>query len=143
VGICSRIYRKQKKKLIEHMSADEKWKREGKRFKSFQPRQETSKPSEWKVAVFLLTRLVWRKGEGERIESGGELKREETEDRLGMEDEIDDMGIVGQRTAEEKTETVVAEPGSAESNSTRFTFHSILWGFLRRKSKNRKTVTEV
>jgi hypothetical protein len=49
-----------------------------KRFKSFQRRQETSKPSEWKIAVFLLTRLVWRRGEGERITSIGELRREET-----------------------------------------------------------------
>jgi hypothetical protein len=126
------------------MNADEKWKQEGKRFKSFQPRQETSKPSEWKIAVFLLTRLVWRRGEGEQTVSGGELRREETEDKMGMEDEIDDVENIDPRAVEAKIETVVAEPSSAESNSTKFTFHSILRGFLRRKSnKSRKTVTEV
>ena len=125
------------------MSADEKWKHEGRRFGSFQPEQETSKPSEWKIAIFLLTRFVWRRGPGEQTVSGGELRREETEDKMGMEDEIDDVENIVTGTVEGKIEIVVAEPGLAESNSTKFTFHSILRGFLRRKSKSRKTVTEV
>jgi hypothetical protein len=62
---------------------------------------------------------------------------------MGLEDEIDDVENIDPRTVEAKIETVVAEPGSAGSNSTKFTFHSILRGFLRRKSKSRKTVTEV
>lgn len=67
VNFCSRFYDKHKKKLIAQMKRDpdDRWNEQGKRFATFKPKQESFKPSEWVIGLFILhkmTRLFTFKG---------------------------------------------------------------------------------
>jgi hypothetical protein len=60
VNFCSRFYDKHKKKLITQMKhdPDDRWNEQGKRFVTFKPKQESFKPSEWVIGLFILHKMT-------------------------------------------------------------------------------------
>jgi len=59
VNFVGRIYGRHKKQLISLMidDKDSGWKELGRRFATFQPKQEKIKPTEWMIVLFILHRL--------------------------------------------------------------------------------------
>lgn len=72
VNFCSRVYDKRKKILIAQMKldTDNRWNEQGKRFATFTPKQESFKPSEWVIGLFVLHKMA------KRFSLRGFLKRE-------------------------------------------------------------------
>jgi len=60
VNFCNRVYDERKDKMIEQMKqdVDMRWKQQGDRFATFKPKQETLKPSDWVLGLFVLHRLT-------------------------------------------------------------------------------------
>jgi hypothetical protein len=155
VNLSKRIYRKQRSGLIESMSTDPDsgWQEEGRRLKSFQPRQESENPSEWRIVVFLCRKLgrgfLWRhQGSEDGQGSGGnsEVKVEArggNGESPGHEEGCED-GVDMTESGEQKTTDFVTEQVTGKT-AVRFTkdSHTLLKIFTRNKLRQETRAEEV